>query len=79
MKKQVSPVVTVVVILVVVAIIAVLYMHFSGGGGGGGGSRGGMSLNIDLSKADLEAAREKAREAKEKLLEQRRGGRAPGS
>jgi hypothetical protein len=75
LKKQVSPIVTVIVILVVVVIVALLWNRFANPPQSAGG-RGGMSLNIDMSKADLKAARKKALEARNKFMEQAKQGAA---
>jgi hypothetical protein len=70
-KKQVSPVVTVIVILVVVVIVALLWNHFTAGGGGSSSrGRGGMGLNIDMKKADMETARKNAAKAREGIIGQ---------
>ena len=87
MKKQISPVLTVIVILVVVAVVALLWTHFGNPGKEKRAGGGGFGINtgpggVDFSKvnsADLQKAREAAAAAKEKMLEQRRSGRAPGS
>lgn len=77
MKKQISPVVTVIVILVVVIIAALVWNHFSAGGGGAADRSGGaFGFKVDPSKIkpeQLKVAREKAQEAKAKLLGQAKG------
>ena len=73
MKKQISPVVTVIVILVVVVVVALLWNFFTSGGGSSssrGRGGGGMSLNIDMKKADMETARKNAAKARDKVLGQ---------
>ena len=70
MKKQVSPVVTVIVILVVVVIVALLWNRFANPPQSATGGRGGMSLNIDMKKADLAAARKKAAAARDNFTQQ---------
>ena len=80
MKKQVSPVVTVIVILVVVVIVALLWNHFGNPRTEAGAGRGGfgINMNVDLSKVkpeDLEAARKKAAEARDKLMGEARAAK----
>jgi len=70
LKKQLSPVVTVIVILVVVVIVALLWNRFATPPQSATGGRGGMSLKIDMQKADLKTARKNAAAARDKFMEQ---------
>jgi len=84
LKKQISPVVTVIVILVVVAVVALLWTHFSNPAKQRA-SKGGIGISMsggDLSKvnpADLQKAREAASAARNKMMERRQSGSAPGT